>query len=80
LKLDPLLNYAERHAWIITLGSASLGYGIGGLFHHRVWGWLFIGAGLICIAIRPVGTSLRRRILIREVRKLIDANKKVNHE
>lgn len=71
MRLGRLLDYAERHAWIITLGSANLGFGIGQLLHHRVLGWFFIGAGLVFTAIRPVGTGWRRRRMIRELREIV---------
>ena len=80
MKLDPVLNWAERRTfWTMTAGFTT-GEGVGLLLQDHWWGWLVLTPGLILTAIRPAGTHLRRRALRREVRKILDDNKKVNHE
>lgn len=72
--LNLVLDRADRLPWFYpAFAGLVLGIGIGwGILHDSAWGWPFLAAGLILMAIRPAGTSLRRYLLIRQCRRELD--------
>jgi hypothetical protein len=73
--VNKILDRAERFPLHIPVAAATLGYGIGSLIHGYWYGWVFFGVGIIFTAIRPFGTGLRRRIMIRQLRKIVDSHR-----
>ncbi len=81
MKVDPVLNWAERRTFWVMISAWLLGFGIAHLVQgHWLLGWLLLVPGLGLTTIRPVSTHLRRRFYDREVQKLIGTPKKVDHE
>jgi hypothetical protein len=72
--VNQVLDRAERlGGWFPCLAGALLGWGVGWAVQGAGWAWGLLAAGLVLSAVRPAGTSLRRRLLIRQVRQQIKA-------
>jgi hypothetical protein len=70
--VNRVLDRAEGlGGWVPCLAGANLGLGIGWVLQGAGWAWMFLGAGLALGVIRPAGTSLRRWLLLRQVRQQI---------
>jgi hypothetical protein len=66
---NQVLDRAEQQPWIIPAGAVSLGFGLGYSIRGAWWGWPLLAAGLILAAVRPLGTDLRRRARLRQIRQ-----------
>jgi hypothetical protein len=70
--VNRVLDRAEQWGgWLPCLAGVNSGIGLGWVLQGAGWAWLFLGIGLTLTAIQPGGTSLRRRLLIRQVRQQI---------
>lgn len=70
--VNKVLDRAEGMQFHIPIAAVSLGTGLGQVLNGHSYGWFFLGLGLVMTAIRPFGTSLRRRLIIRQIHRNID--------
>lgn len=75
-RVNRALDFTEqRGGWWPLLAGAL----VGGSLAYAVLGfwiaWIPLGLGLVMFALRPAGTSARRRLLIRQARRMVAARK-----
>jgi hypothetical protein len=76
VKIDPVLDWAERRTFWTMTAAGLTGFGVGNLFQGNLWGLLMLVPGLVLTAVRPFGTGLRRHALLRQARQALDENKR----
>lgn len=70
--MNAILDWAQRRgSWVPCTAGVLSGLGISIVITGSGDGWLFLGAGVMLTAIRPAGISLRRRVLLTQVRRQI---------
>jgi hypothetical protein len=71
VKIDPVLDWAERRAFWTVTSWLLIGFGFGNLSQGKWWGLLMLLPGLVLLAVRPFGTGLRRYTLLRQARQAL---------
>jgi O-antigen/teichoic acid export membrane protein len=71
---NAILDWAARRgSWWPAVAGLLVAFIAYALDHPgAAWAWALFAAGLAMTAIRPLGTGQRRRILIRQARRLLD--------
>jgi len=73
-RVNRTLDRAERlGGWFPCLAGTLTGWGIGWAVQGAGWAWGLLAAGLVLAIFRPIGTSLRQQLLIRQARRQVEA-------
>lgn len=69
--VNRVLDRAERPRLFPAYGGAAIGVGVAWAVAGFWWAWPVLAVGVVLTLIRPVGTSVRRRVLIRQARRTV---------